>query len=89
MPQARPLLKWNGTSTTPQTSGPMNNLYGMWGTDAKNFWVVGDTGTILKWNGTSFTPQISGTTNPLLGLFGIDVNTIWAVGVGGTIAWTN
>ena len=69
----------------PQPSGTTNNLNGIWGTDANNIWVVGDSGTLLKWNGAAWTAQTSGTVSKLYDVWGSDANNFWAVGLAGTI----
>ena len=68
---------------------PGKTLNGVFGTDPKNVWVVGGSGTIRRWNGTTWTAQNSGTANYLSGVWGSDANNVWAVGNAGTILkWT-
>ena len=54
--------------------------------DARNGWVVGDSGTILRtWdNGVSWVRQNSGTIASLSGVSFADINTGIVVGTGGT-----
>ncbi len=53
-----PRWKVPGTSGTWQSlkTGTINTLYGVWGSSAKDLWVVGDKGTILHYDGKSFRP---------------------------------
>ena len=43
------LLHFDGSKWAWVNSGTSLGLYGIWGTDAKNVWAVGDAGAILKW----------------------------------------
>ena len=43
------MAKWNGTAWTAQNGGTTLQLNGVWGTDAKNVWTVGVSGTILRY----------------------------------------
>ena len=62
-----------------------NDLFRLWGSDARNVWSVGWGGTILKWNGSAWSPQSSGTAEHLVGVWGSDASNVWAVGFNGTI----
>lgn len=44
------IVRWNGTSWTPQSNGSVTQLQASWGSDASNLWGVGDGGAILKWS---------------------------------------
>jgi hypothetical protein len=62
---------------------------GIWGSDAKNIWAVGESGLILPWNGTTWSFQNSGSDYNLFGVFGTDAKNVWAVGDVGTICKWN
>lgn len=63
-----------------RSAGITEDLYGAWGINENNIWVVGDRGSILKWNGVEWTPQSVSTTRNLLGIWGSDANNVWAIG---------
>ncbi len=79
------ILKWNGSTWLPQTSGTTENLLAVWGLNANNVWAVGVNGAIVKWNGTGWTAQVSGTTANLSAIWGSDASNVWAAGAGGVI----
>lgn len=66
-----------------------NLLRGVFGTDAKNVWAVGQAGIVLKWNGSVWSVQSSETTAALYAVWGTDVANLWAVGDAGTIVKAN
>jgi hypothetical protein len=66
-------------------SGTNNTLQGIWGTDAKNIYAVGEEGTILHFDGKSWTSMKSNTTAFLSGIWGKNNKEIYAVGQNGTI----
>ena len=49
-------------------------LNGLWGVDASNVWLVGNSGLILKWNGAGLTAQSSGSLTTQVGVWGSDAN---------------
>ena len=85
MGDAGTVLKWDGKAWTAQSLMTNANLAAIWGTDAKNIWVVGSGGMTWKWDGTAWTTISTGTLQALFGVWGTDANNVWAVGNGGTI----
>lgn len=62
----------------PLLTGSINKL---WGSNANDFYAVGNNGNIARYNGTSWTKIESGTSVNLLEIWGtIDGSTIWACG---------
>ena len=67
------------------------SLYDIWGTSAKNIFVVGQKGNIMRHDGRKsetgawWTAMTSGTSNSLHGLWGSSRFDIFALGQGGTI----
>ena len=59
------ILKSDGAAWTAQPSGNSCRLAGVWGSDSRNVWAVGEAGTIVKYDGTSWSVQPSGTTKGL------------------------
>jgi photosystem II stability/assembly factor-like uncharacterized protein len=61
-------------------------LDAVWGSDAKDVYVVGELGAILHFDTTGkWTAQASGTTNRLRAIWGPSAADVYAVGSGGTI----
>jgi hypothetical protein len=50
------ILRFDGSSWSPMTSGTTNALRGLWGSSATRVFAVGDNGTALAWNGSSWSP---------------------------------
>jgi len=73
---------------TPKKS---ESLYDVWGTGAKNVYVVGQKGNIMRYTGRKsqtqawWTPVTSGTSSSLHGLWGSSRFDIFALGEKGTI----
>ncbi|MFC1899911.1 IPT/TIG domain-containing protein, partial [Chloroflexota bacterium] len=65
--------------------GTTNNLYGVWGDNSRDVFVVGETGTIRHYDGTAWTTMSSGTTNNLYGVWGDNGRDVFVVGESGTI----
>ncbi len=66
---------WTKSSPTNQS------VWKVWGTDAQNVWISGNSGVIQKWNGTSWTNQSVGTiTGQRYGLWGTSNTNIYSVG---------
>ncbi len=57
----------------------------IWGSDAKNIFLVGQQGAILHFDGKNTTGMTSGTKNDLWGAWGISKSDVYAVGARGTI----
>ncbi len=73
-------------SYSPQSSNTVQNLNGVWSSNATNAWAVGDGGTIsYTSDGTTWTLQNSGTTNRLNAVSGYAGTDVWAVGNNGII----
>ncbi len=64
-------------------------LYGVWGPDAGEAFVVGDGGTIFHWDGTTWSQMSSGTTEDLYGVWGAGPADVFVVGTHGTILHWN
>ena len=79
------IVQWNGHVWTPQYSGTVRHLRGIWGADPKHIWAVGDSGTVLFFDGSSWSQQRTGTTHSLSGVHGHDAKCVWAVGDQGTV----
>ena len=79
------IVKWNGVAWSAQTSGTMESIGKVWGTDANSVWAVGTNGTILRWDGSRWSSQVSGTTEHLTGIWGSDASNVWAVGNNGIV----
>ncbi|HEY8832439.1 MAG TPA: hypothetical protein VIM21_08000 [Gemmatimonadaceae bacterium] len=82
------IVRYDGTSWTPEPSRTSQHLRGVWGTgsDANaRIFAVGDAGTILSNNGGGWQPQASGTTQALYAVWGTSANDVFAAGAGGTI----
>lgn len=63
------------------TDSAMNGIFG---TSAKDLWVVGAKGEIWHFDGTSFTQSPSGVSTNLNAVWGSGSSDIWAVGDTGT-----
>lgn len=75
------ILKWDGSSWTPQLTGITDSQSpwrGVWGFDANNVWVAGGN-YVYKWNGSDWTKQAIEFT-PYTGIWGSDPDNIWVVG---------
>ena len=48
-------MQWDGSSWGTQTSGTIEYLTSVWGSDATHLWAVSTNGTILKGNGSSWS----------------------------------
>ncbi|MDZ4694360.1 MAG: hypothetical protein SGI86_04370 [Deltaproteobacteria bacterium] len=87
------ILHWNGVEwsrirVAVLDAKPMSaqkDLFKVWGTSAKDVFIVGGSGIILHSDGTGWTQQISGIGNePLFTVFGRAPNDVYAVGGLGT-----
>lgn len=59
---------------------------GIWGSDERNIWIVGSSGSVLYWNGgKDWVVQASGNLEELGGVWGQSAASVWAVGGGCTI----
>jgi hypothetical protein len=70
---------------TVMDSGTTETLYGVWCSDARSVFVVGNSGTILHYDGNEWRAMNSGTSVLLYGVWGTDSNNVFAVGNNGTI----
>jgi Macroglobulin domain MG4 len=84
------VLRYNGSSWTPEASGTSAHLMAIWGTGANGtVFAVGDGGTIIVNHGTGWTAQSSGTTQPLYAVWGASASDVFAAGAGGIILHYN
>lgn len=81
------ILHFDGTSWSKVTNNIQGTgiLRGIWGSDPKNIWVVGDAQQILKWDGTTwvkFPYPLPGQVQMrnLKHVWGTDESNVWVVG---------
>jgi hypothetical protein len=67
------------------SSGTIEGLDGVWGSNGSDVFAVGSNGTILHYDGTAWSPMSNGTTERLRGVWGSGASDIFAVGDDGTI----
>jgi photosystem II stability/assembly factor-like uncharacterized protein len=79
------------TSWEAQVSTTQEVLNGVYFTDARTGWTVGDSGAILKTTdrGQTWAAEASGTANDLNGVFFYNEDTAWAVGQSKTVVEYN
>ena len=53
-PQYKVILQWNGEVWTVHKHSAPGSLNGVWGSDTKSAWAVGDQGTVLAWDGSTW-----------------------------------
>ncbi|HPR52472.1 MAG TPA: Ig-like domain-containing protein [Deltaproteobacteria bacterium] len=78
------IIYQDGSTWTPQTSGTIYNLNGVWGTSGSDVFAAGDNETIIHYNGTSWTQQNTAGAN-LNAIWGSSADNVFAVGDTGTI----
>ncbi|HBI14961.1 MAG TPA: hypothetical protein DDY20_05530 [Desulfobulbaceae bacterium] len=92
------ILRFNGSSWNPMSSGTSEDLHGIWGGTVSPYRAVavGENGTTLLFNGSSWSPMASNSTRSLRSVWGNTSGTrFFAVGSYGTIlcydgsSWTN
>ena len=69
----------------PMTSNTDENLNNIWGVHKKDFFIVGNGGTILHYKDNKCSAMKNGTDKNLNGIWGSSREDIFAVGDGGTI----
>jgi hypothetical protein len=80
------MLRYDGTTWTPLSSGLGYPLRAIHGIDAQHAFAAGLTGTLLFWNGAYFAPAALGGTPPsFYGVYMVSTTEAWAVGTGGAI----
>jgi hypothetical protein len=62
------------------TSGTTQTLYAVWGTSAKDAWIVGANGTALHYDGAQWKPMITGTMATLRAVWGTGPSDVFAAG---------
>jgi hypothetical protein len=78
-------LLYEGSSWAAQTSpAPGVRIMDIWGTEPKNFWAVGENGTVLHFTG-NWTLVPIGTTATLNAVWGTAANDVFVAGEGGLI----
>lgn len=77
--------KWNVTQILPAGT----SLHGIWGSSAKDLYVVGDAGTILHNDGTAWTAMTSGSSQTLYSVWGSSESDVYAVGDSGLVLHYN
>lgn len=71
----------NIITTVPSPAS--NRLYGIFGSDANNVYVVGEAGTVMRWNGAKLQLQnVNGYARNLYAVWAANANQAWAVGDG-------
>ena len=75
---SRLLRQPDGTVVTGQVT--TQDLLGVWGTDEKTIWAVGNGGTLVKWNGGGWRAESSPTTEQLRAVWGESAETLYVVG---------
>lgn len=81
------ILRTAGSAFETVDTGVKKNIYGMWGTTAKNLYAVGAQGTLVHWDGGGWSMQPTFTKQDLLGVYGTDALHIWAVGWAGAAGY--
>jgi len=76
-------------SNSPIKTSASGGLYEIYGSSAKNIYVVGFKGGISHYDGTTWTPQESGTDITLRGVFTLPGGAAYAVGEKGVILKRN
>ena len=74
-----------GKFVTTMTSNTFVDLYGVWGSDAKNVFTAGKMGTILRWDGSKWSKMVTNTSAILRRVWGTAKDDVFAVGDGGVI----
>jgi uncharacterized protein YjdB len=76
-------LQWAATACTgsPQAC----QMWGMWGTSAKNVYAVSNARTINRYDGSAWSPMTSALTQYPSGFWGTSATNVFAVGDAGTI----
>jgi photosystem II stability/assembly factor-like uncharacterized protein len=83
--EARPPASRQGPSPHPsETALTGNNLNGVWGSSARDVFVVGDEGTILHYDGSVWKPMPSSTDQGLFATWGSSARDVYATGDNGT-----
>lgn len=57
-----------------------STLAGIWGTDDKHIWAVGDSGTVLTWNGTAWTTLATPLGGSLAAVWGTSAQDVFIAG---------
>lgn len=65
--------------------GSFTDLHGVWGSAARDLFVVGDHGLVLHRSAFSWTQQESGVSEGLYAVWGSGPQDVWATGDNGTI----
>lgn len=82
------IFHYDGAKWSYDGSDPMSTLLnGVWGTDAKDLWVVGHFMEIAHYDGASWTIRSASATDAphLYAIWGSATDNVWAVGHGGKI----
>lgn len=81
------VVRLNGGTWTESNVG-LAALYGVWGVDDANIWLVGQGGTIMRplpGDTSRWTTDEKSTDSDLRAVYGFSAADVWAVGRGGTI----
>ncbi|MFO0580346.1 MAG: hypothetical protein U1A78_40755 [Polyangia bacterium] len=84
-PQYKVILQWNGEVWTVHKHSAPGSLNGVWGSDTKSAWAVGDAGTLVEWDGSTWTPRSLGVSVDLYAIWGASSTDVWIAGEHGTI----
>ena len=79
------LLHWNGSSWSQIALPPLQKvgvyqLLKVWGTSAKDVYVVGQRGVVLHFDGGTWTEELVGASDDLVSLWGTGPDRVVAVG---------
>lgn len=67
----------SGTVYQTYSTGTTANIYAIYGSNVKEFWIGGASGTLLKYDGSTFVPQKTGTTNYIFSIWGNTNQDVW------------
>lgn len=72
--------RWTSASVPTLQRADVHAFFKVWGTSARNIYVVGQRGVILHYDGAAWSEQSSGATDDLVSLWGTSADRIVAVG---------
>lgn len=73
-------LHHDGRAWRELPTGREETLWWVWGTSARDVWMVGEKGLVLRFDGSAFRVLPSGTQATLFGVWGAAANDVWIVG---------
>ncbi len=72
--------RWRSVEVPVLQRAGVNAFFKVWGTDARNLYIVGQNGSILRWDGQAFEEALVGTTDDLIAIWGAGPERIMVVG---------